>query len=180
MNEQICYGAMGLVTGVVESIIAAVIIAIVVGAWRWYLGRKVKISDPEENGELARAENRGGVVAHAVSGTLKSLPQDHRAWLLVLDDVRGKVWPQGFEPVAYDKGKGRWKGYVHVWGWNHVTIIAVVAPPTSQEFFSYFQRVGYKTGFEALLNIPRECKMRATVHARVPKAETPDPPAAKA
>jgi hypothetical protein len=49
-----------------------------------------------------------------------------------------------------------------------VTIIAVVAPPTSQEYFNYFQRVGQKTSHEPLLGIPLECKIGDIVHAKVP------------
>lgn len=46
----------------------------------------------------------------------------------------------------------------------------MVAPPTSQEFFRYYQAVGklreYK--FEPLKRVPVECRNRASVQAFIP------------
>ena len=157
---------------IATSLIASIIYATVGGGYRRWFGQQIKIIEPQENGFLAPAEPRRGVQAHPVAGTLKYLPENHRIWLIVVDETKGKFWSQGFEPVEYHKDTGTWKGYVHVWGWHHVTLIAVVAPPTSQEYFNYFQRVGQKTGYEPLLGIPLEGKKRATVRAKVP----PTPP----
>jgi hypothetical protein len=86
-------------------------------------------------------------------GTLKYLPEDHKIRLIIVNETKGKRWPQGFERVNHDANTGTWKGYVTVEGWHEVTIVAVVAPPTTQEYFNYFQRVGERTQHEPLLSI---------------------------
>jgi hypothetical protein len=43
-------------------------------------------------------------------------------------------------------------------GGANVTIIAVVAPPTSLAFFLYYEKVGSKTAYEPLEQIPDECR----------------------
>jgi hypothetical protein len=45
------------------------------------------------NAFLATAENRLGVVVHPVHGTLKHLPNNHKIWLIVMDNQAGKIWP---------------------------------------------------------------------------------------
>jgi hypothetical protein len=55
------------------------------------------------NDFLAIAENRLGVVVHPVHGTLKHLSNNHKIWLIVMDEKAGKIWPQGLVPVEYDK-----------------------------------------------------------------------------
>ena len=157
-----------IILGVAGSLIASIIYATVGGGYRRWFGQQIKIKEPRENGFLAPSECRAGIQAHAVSGTLKYIPKGHRIWLIVADETKGKYWPQGFAPVEYHEDTGTWKGYIHVWGWQHVTIYAVIAPPTTQEFFNYFQRVGEKTGFAPMLGIPRECKKRATLRCKVP------------
>lgn len=91
-----------------------------------------------------------------------------------MNESGGKFWPQGFTPVETNEAKGTWKGYIHAFEWHYkwsnLTITAVIAPPTTQEYFNYFQRVGKKTDFEALSGIPPECKWRDTVQAKVPVA----------
>lgn len=168
---------MNAIAAIVEGIVAAIIVGVFVWSWKRWRGREIAITDPAENGELSPAEKRGAVEAYPVSGTLKRLPKDHTIWLLVIDETRKKIWPQGFEPVMHDPIKGNWKGYVTAFGWRNVTITAVVAPMTSQEYFRYFQRVGPKTNFEPISEVPPECKQRATIHVRVPMAQTPHPPA---
>ena len=56
-----------------------------------------------------------------------------------------------------------------VFGWDRVTIFAVIAPPTSNEYFKYFQRVGEKTAHEPLLSLPPECKKFDVVRVKVPR-----------
>lgn len=53
-------------------------------------------------------------------------------------------------------------------GGPNVTIIAVVAPPTSQEFFQYYEKVGSKTAYEPLERIPAECWNIHEVQAKKP------------
>jgi hypothetical protein len=158
-----------IILGIATSLIASFLYATVGGRYQRWFGQQVKITEPQENGFLAPAETRRGVQGHPVSGTLKYLPKGHGIWLVVRDDTKGKFWPQGFEPVEYQANTGTWKGYVTVSGWHRVTIIAVVAPPTSQEYFNYFERVAAKTTHEPLLGIPVECKKRDLVHAKVPQ-----------
>jgi hypothetical protein len=51
-------------------------------------------------------------------------------------------------------------------------ILAVVAPPTSQDFFEYFQKRGAETkAFVPLNRIPPECRNIAAVLARSPRIE---------
>jgi len=46
-------------------------------------------------------------------------------------------------------------------------ILAVVAAPTSVDFFKYYQRMGAKTDFAGLNRVPPECKNRDSVQARL-------------
>jgi hypothetical protein len=162
---------MTLIEGIVGSVIAAGIVALIVAGHRRWFGQRIRIIEPREHDLLPPAETHNNVVGHPVRGTLKQLPKGHEIWLLVMDTSKTKVWPQGFSPVEYDADKGTWKGYVHVWGWNQVTVVAVIAPPTSQDFFNYYQRLGRegKTKYEPIARIPAECKKSAIVQTRVPK-----------
>jgi hypothetical protein len=157
-----------LIEGIIGSIIATIIVAISVAWYRYVFGQRIKILDPQMNGFLAPFEKRNGVGAHAVHGTLKHLPKDHRVWLLVMNEGASKIWPQSFAPVEYSKEQGTWQGWITAFGWTNITIVAVVAPPTTQEYFNYFQRAGPKTSFEPILAIQYECKYRDRVQAKVP------------
>jgi hypothetical protein len=161
-----------VIAGVFESIVAAVIVAVCVAIYQRRIGQQISITEPMTNGFLPPAELRRGVQAHPVSGKLKYLPKGNRIWLIVADETNGKFWPQGFEPVDYHPDTETWKGYVTVFGWHRVTIIAVIAPPTSQDYFNYFQRVGQKTQHEPLLRIPLECKKRHSIQAKTSLATT--------
>lgn len=61
-------------------------------------------------------------------------------------------------------------GKVNGSGKQQVKIIAVVAPPTAQDFFRYFQKIGIQRDyqFEPLVRVPIECINRAFVQAIVP------------
>jgi hypothetical protein len=165
---------VSLLQGIVGSIIAAAIVALLVGGYKRWFGQQIRITQPKENDFLLPAELHLGVQAHPVYGTVRHVPKGHKIWLLAAEESTGKAWPQGFSPVE-QSGDGTWKGYIHVWGWHRVTIVAVIAPPTSQEYFRYFQRVGKKTDYEPIIGIPPECKKRHTISAKVPpptKGET--------
>jgi hypothetical protein len=71
--------------------------------------------------------------------------------------------------VQFDPTNGSWTGRINpaMRGPNFVMIIAVVAPPTAQDLFRYFQKVGAKmqplkppdgVSFEPLDHVPAECK----------------------
>jgi hypothetical protein len=166
----VCYETVSWIPGIGQSVIAAIIIAVACLWCRWQFGRRIKIIDPKMDGFLGAAENRLGTQAHPVSGSLSHLPKDYKVWLLVVNEQTSEIWPQGFDGglVEYDEKHHTWKGYVHAWGWNNVTITAVIAPPTTQEYFNYVQRVGNLTKHKPILRIPPECKHRDTVRAKVP------------
>jgi Domain of unknown function (DUF4062) len=105
--------------------------------------------------------------SYRVRGTLKQRPRDHEIWLLTEHHLGG-VFPQGFRQgrVQYDSQTGEWVGRVAVTT-EQVKIIAVVAPPTSQDFFRYYQRLGdiHNNQFEKLVRVPPGCKNTDSVQA---------------
>ena len=103
---------------------------------------------------------------YAVRGKLKRRPENHEIWLLI-EDPSGCVWPQGFSRVQHNQDTGDWVGRVHT-QFSEPKIVAVVAPPTSVDFFRYYQRVGNKTNHEALTRVPVECTNWDSVQARLP------------
>ena len=137
-------------------------------------GREIKITSPRPQELLRSPEQRGsGFFVFPVSGTLKHLPKDHEIWLLVEDQRSGRVWPQGFFPVVFDPDQKTWNGKINpniIGKTQPIKIVAVVAPPTSQDFFDYFQKLGDKTHhYEPLDGVPLECrKNSAFVQAQVP------------
>ena len=140
-------------------------------AWLSRIGeREIEITAPRSQEVLPDCKPLGNNVSYRVEGTLRSLPKNNEIWLLHQDEKTERVWPQGFETVQYDPSSGRWFGRVSVGApsGQYVRIVAVVAPPTSQDFFKYFQRNGGKTGWEALTRIPLECRHQCNVQARVP------------
>ncbi len=161
---------MTLLQGIIGSIIATIIVAIVVTLYRRATNR-IKITHPRPQETLTEPEPLGGAFAFPVRGTLKRLLKGHQIWLLTQDDSKGAVWPQGFFPVEYDPSEGTWSGKINGSGKPNVRIVAVVAPPSSQDFFRYFQKLGqmrdYK--FEPLSRIPPECVNQDSVQARIPK-----------
>jgi hypothetical protein len=144
------------------------------GAYRRFRGQRIAITDPVNHGLLGVAEQRAGVVAHSLHGTIKHLRKDHKIWLVVVNESGDQFWPQGFAPVETNEANGTWRGYIHAFDWQYkwqnITITAVIAPPTTQDYFNYFQRVGKKTDYAALSAIPAECKWRGTIQAKLPVA----------
>jgi hypothetical protein len=49
-----------------------------------------------------------------------------------------------------------------------IKVFAVIASPTSQEFFRYYERVGQKTEYHPSDRIPAECKNQSHVLAHLP------------
>src|SRR5208337_1377790 len=106
-----------------------------------------------------------GVLIYLVRGSLKQLPRDHKIWLLNANTANrsGDQWPQGFSEVRYD---GRWEGRIFLPYERTDTIVnAVVAPPTSRQFFAYYQQHG---NANPLKGIPSECKNTAQISVKVP------------
>jgi hypothetical protein len=132
----------------------------------------IRITSPRVGQPLQDPKSFGsGSVSYVVSGRLGFLPAGFKIWLLVQDFSSQRVWPQGFADaqVDYDPGSGDWNGRVNphtVQG--KVTIWAVVAPPTSQMPFNYFQRNGRKTDWAAIDGIPEECRNSHSVQCIIP------------
>jgi hypothetical protein len=136
--------------------------------WRYWRAGRIHINSPRDQEFLEGREtmDEQGRFSYAVKGTLKRLPPDHEIWLLTEDHRPGRIWPQGFSPVEFDRGRGEWVGRVHTRD-PRPKILAVVAPPTSVDFFKYYQRMGAKTDFTGLDRVPPECKNKDSVQARL-------------
>ena len=153
----------GLIEGVAANTIST--------AFRWLIfgvmGRRIRITHPREGETLMDPERCvPGGLCFQVRGTLKSLAENHEIWLLLADDA-GRIWPQGFFAVHYDPYLKSWMGKINGAGRTYVKIIAVVAPPTSQDFFHYYQEQGRSTNFQPLNRLPAECLNAASVRARI-------------
>jgi len=111
----------------------------------------------------------GGGLSYVVRGQLKSLRKEDAIWLLTQDERSGEVWPQGFYPVLFSEKTGEWHGRINASGRSPLRILAVVAPPTSQMLFRYFQQRGDETGnYVPLKGVPPECRNTHSVQARLP------------
>jgi hypothetical protein len=137
---------------------------------------KIKITLPLD-GEVLTDEKRLGPnsVSYGVHGTLKSLRADCEVWLITTDKKTRQYWPQGFADVQYERHTGTWRGRVYG-GRSPLQVVAVVAPPTSQQFFRYYQKLGElrqrnqenKPWYEPLDAIPAECHNIASVNTQIP------------
>jgi hypothetical protein len=128
----------------------------------------IYITSPRPLEFLEDKQSLGKISSYRVRGTLRQLPHGHEIWLLT-EDHRGGVYPQGFREgvVQFDSQTGEWVGRVAATT-EQVKIIAVVAPPTSQDFFKYYQMIGQKNNYEyeRLPRVPPECTNMAWVQAR--------------
>lgn len=131
-------------------------------------GGRIQITSPRPLETLKDPKPFGNAVSFAVEGTLKRLPKDHTIWLLTQDETSGLIWPHGFEPVQYDRSGGKWFGRIGDIRGRRAKIIAVVAPPTSHDFFTYYEKHGASTGYSPLNRVPPECANRDDVQALVP------------
>jgi hypothetical protein len=91
----------GILLSIATSLVASIIYATVGGGYRRWFGQQIKITQPAPNAYLAPVEVRRGTRAHPVSGTLRYLPKGHTIWLIVVNETKGRYWPQGFEAVEY-------------------------------------------------------------------------------
>lgn len=157
-------------SGFVEGITAHLTVDAGKTLLRRIIGNQMQITSPRPLGELDGKEPFGapeeGRFSYAVRGKLKRLPSDCEIWLLIQDERSGCVWPQGFSRVQFDPQNGEWVGRVHT-QFTRPRIVAVVAPPTAQDFFRYFQKWGSKTNHAALDRIPVECTNRTFLDARL-------------
>jgi hypothetical protein len=118
----------------------------------------IQIESPRPGEHLQDPRPYAGANTYQVSGKVGFLPRGYNIWLLVRRPLAADVWPQGFRDggVQYDPASQRWKGRVLAHP-GPLTVIAVVAPPTSQMLFAYYQRNGKVTNYEPLEDIPAEC-----------------------
>ena len=160
----------GFGVGVGESLTAS---AVQNGAGfllRRLLGRRIVISSPRHD-ELPQdgrphGKPENNQTSYRVDGRLKRLPKGHEIWLLTQDISTGRVWPQGGGPVSLDE-RGVWHGRVVLGPPDKRYIVAVVAPPTSADFFRYYFSQAQKTNnWGALSRIPPECRNVARVEVR--------------
>ena len=156
-----------MTVGIITSLIAAGIVAVLSGLYRLYIGQRIKITLPGANEGLGNPETPG---VYIVRGTLRRLPKGHEIWLLTEDESTKQVWPQGFFLPRYDESARTWYGKVNATGRKHLRIIAVVASPTSQDLFRYFQNVGRlrNNTFEPLTRSSSgmpQSGLRANLHA---------------
>jgi hypothetical protein len=130
----------------------------------------IEITSPRTGEILSGQEPLASGFSYQVRGKLRRLPKGHEIWLMTQDESTGLLWPQGFFPVHFDSRERTWMGKINGSGKKQVKIVAVVAPPTSQDLFRYFQLLGrmreYK--FEPLKRIPPECSNVASVQALLP------------
>jgi hypothetical protein len=132
-------------------------------------GLTIQITEPRHLEVLSdpKPSPGGNSTSYLVRGKLKHLPRGHQIWLLVENEKTKKLWPQGWASVKYDPEKGEWMGRVIAKG--DVRLIAVVAPPTSQQYFRYYQSLGDKAmHFEPLDSLPIECSIQTSVQTRIP------------
>lgn len=131
---------------------------------------RIQITSPRPmeflEGKQTFGEPANGRFSYEVRGKLKRRPEGSEIWLLI-EDRSGCVWPQGFSLVQFDPEREEWIGRVHTQH-SQPRIVAVVAPPTSQDFFRYYGLWGSKTNHAALNRIPVECTNRTSVDARLP------------
>jgi len=161
---------VAVVAEILEGLAATGIAGLVTWGYRRYFGQQIEITHPRPNEALTDREPLGSVYAYPVRGTLKRLPKSHEIWLLRQDETTEQVWPQGFFNVKYDHEQKTWFGKICYGGKKNIRIVAVVAPPTSQDFFRYYQQVGESRQyiFEPLKRIPAECRNQTSVQARFP------------
>ena len=177
-NEGVCNGAgwavsyacmLSTAKEIIISVVGGAILIIIMGTYRRWFGKQIAITYPRADDILSEPKPLGTGRTFPVRGTFKYLPKDHTVWLLIEDDQTAHVRPQNFEIIRDDVAK-TWEGRIWGSGMGRVKIIAVIAPPTSQDFFRYYRHLGELRGhvYEPLQRIPPECRHRVSVQCRLP------------
>ena len=133
---------------------------------RWVTGNRIEITSPRER-EVALSERReeSGPHAYRVRGRLKRKPAMADVWLLVEDESTGCVWPQ--VRAEYDKVTREWSGLVWDLRKPSAKIVAVVAPRTSDDFFSYYSKHARTTDWASISRLPSEITNSAFVRVKI-------------
>jgi hypothetical protein len=101
---------------------------------------RISIISPLNGGLLDEGRRpHGGGCSYLIRIRLTHLPEGHKIWVLNEDEVSGKVWPQS--QAVRSLRPSEWEGETFVWPkQTKITIVAVVAPPTSHEYFQYYHK----------------------------------------
>jgi len=128
---------------------------------------RIYITSPRSSrDDLQDKQSYGDMFSYKVEGRLRRLPEGHEIWLLNVNERSKEIWPQGFAPVTdWDAQTGEWTGRVCGRPVETIKIVAVVAPPTSADFFHYYQELCDQGTVKPLKRIPPECINRASVQA---------------
>jgi hypothetical protein len=117
----------------------------------------ISIAIPVTGPVLIDKKPLGNSHTYAIRGKLKQLPPGCHIWLVTAGIESEQYWPQTSYDVQHNDRTGNWNGRVHTGG-GPVRIIALVAPPTTQQFFLYYKQVGDATkNYTPLRRIPAEC-----------------------
>jgi nucleoside 2-deoxyribosyltransferase len=129
---------------------------------------QIRITSPLEDQLLEGRESRHKGATYVVRGTLKHLPTNHTIWLLNVNESADEVWPQIIK-VKYDFPQpGEWEGRTYLSSnQKSVIIYAVVAPPTSNDLFRFYEH-SLQYQMQPLSRIPGEINF-ARVRARAPQ-----------
>jgi nucleoside 2-deoxyribosyltransferase len=137
---------------------------------------QIRITSPLDGQLLDRQSIHKGI-SYVVRGTLRTLPTEHRIWLLNVNENFDKVWCQ-ISRVKYPfPRQGEWEGSTYFSeGQKSAIIVAVVAPETSQDLFTFYQHAlgerRKELPLRSLTRIPVEIKNFAQVHVRAPGNST--------
>ena len=130
---------------------------------------RIEITSPRSGDVLKHPVIHQPGPCYRVVGRLGLLPEGYQIWLLVQPSTTNRFWPQGFLSTSYRKETGEWEGFIFSPGSKEeINIIAVVAPPTSQMMFSYYQMYGKETNWAPFEAIPEECQNTAVVRTILP------------
>jgi len=128
---------------------------------------KIQITSLVSGGVLENPRPYAGGFRYEVRGTLKLLPKDHEIWLLNSGQAsdQAQQWPQ--RSAKHSSTSGKWEGLIYLPRTLAETFInAVVASPTAQQLFQYYNLYG--GGEKPLTRIPVDCENKAQVWAHAP------------
>jgi hypothetical protein len=149
--------------GILEAVLGHASWDSITAGWRRVVGHKIKITSPLTGQTLRNPERTAdNLVVYTVRGTLKHLPTDHRIWLVTQEEVSGQIRPHGFRLPRHNKDRGEWEGWINSTH-RRAKIIAVVAPPTLDDFFNYWQMHGKETQWAPIPRLPAECRNKDEV-----------------
>jgi hypothetical protein len=139
------------------------------------LGHRITIDQPLAGDVLHPERPFQDGALYRVSGGLHHLDPQHKVRLAVENAATGEFWPQGHEDIELD-ALGRWSGLVYIASEQQAArLYALIAPPTTVEFWDYYRRAGSRSGVWApLMSLPCEVTEAAVMDLVVhPEDATP-------